>query len=461
MIIIDPGHGGTDPGAVSGDMKEKDYNLKISNYMYERFNDLGIPVYITRTIDETLSPTERINRITPKITSADDIVISNHLNAGGGDGAEIVYALRNNENLSRSILNNLEEQGQNIRKFYQRKLPSDPSKDYYFIIRNTSPAESILLEYAFIDSPKDDKNQIKNDYQNWAEAVVKAVADYKGYNYVPVGDNPVYDTYTVQKGDSLWSIAKRFNVSVDKLKEINNLTSNLISVGQKLTIPGVAPADQTNTTYIVQRGDSLWSIANANNTTVDEIVNLNDLVNTVISVGQALQIPNTGDGFEDTGSAVNKYIVQSGDNLYIIASKYNTTVNALKEANNLVSDNIVVGQVLTIPGDIESTGDNYIPDLNTYVVKKGDSLWSIANLYGVTVDDLMFANNLTSNVLTIGQIITIPDVNNNTESNIYVVQKGDSLWSIANKFGVSVNALRMINNLNSDFLSIGQSLIIP
>ena len=85
MIIIDAGHGGTDPGAVNGDIKEKDYTLKISNYMYDRFNELGVPVFISRTIDETLNPTDRINKIRPYITSSNDIVISNHLNAGGAD----------------------------------------------------------------------------------------------------------------------------------------------------------------------------------------------------------------------------------------------------------------------------------------------------------------------------------------------------------------------------------------
>ena len=83
MIIIDAGHGGSDPGASSKDIVEKDYTLKISNYMYERFKELGIPVFITRTEDITLNPSDRINTIRPNISSADDIVISNHLNAGG------------------------------------------------------------------------------------------------------------------------------------------------------------------------------------------------------------------------------------------------------------------------------------------------------------------------------------------------------------------------------------------
>ena len=80
-----PWHGGKDPGASSGDIVEKDYTLKISNYMYDRFNELGIPAVITRQEDITLDPNDRINTIKPNITSSDDIVISNHLNAGGGE----------------------------------------------------------------------------------------------------------------------------------------------------------------------------------------------------------------------------------------------------------------------------------------------------------------------------------------------------------------------------------------
>lgn len=458
-----PGHGGTDPGSSSGDIIEKEYTLKISNYMYNRFKELGIPAFITRTTDTTLNPTDRINTITPYVTSSDDIVISNHLNAGGGDGAEVVYAIRNDDTLAKSILDNIEATGQNIRKWYQRKLPSNSSKDYYYIIRNTSPAESVLVEYAFLDSTKDDRNQIKNDWEKWAEAVVKAVAEYKGYNYVAPGGNTVNDTYTVQKGDSLWSIAKRFNVGVDEIKSANNLTSNLISVGQKLVIPGAAPSDQTNVTYVVQKGDSLWSIANANNTTVDEIANLNDLDTNTIYVGQILQIPNSGDLQENPSSTSDTvYVVKSGDTLYSIALRYDTTPNAIINKNNLTSSVLTIGQQLIIPADPESTGEDEMTTNNTYVVQNGDSLYSISRMYGVSVDDIKNANNLTSNILTIGQVLTIPtdEVSSNT-SNLYVVQKGDSLWSIANRFGVSINQIRMINNLNSDILNIGQTLIIP
>lgn len=83
-IIIDAGHGGDDPGASGNGIIEKDLTLKISNYMYNRFKELGIPVYITRSTDETLTPTERVNRI-KKYAGNDKnvVVVSNHINAGG------------------------------------------------------------------------------------------------------------------------------------------------------------------------------------------------------------------------------------------------------------------------------------------------------------------------------------------------------------------------------------------
>ena len=85
-VVIDPGHGGTDSGAVGNNLLEKDYNLLISKYMFERFKELGIPVAITREDDITLSPTERVNNILSKFgDSSDVIVISNHVNSGGGD----------------------------------------------------------------------------------------------------------------------------------------------------------------------------------------------------------------------------------------------------------------------------------------------------------------------------------------------------------------------------------------
>ena len=85
-IVIDPGHCGEDPVASGNGIIEKNLTLDISKYMYDRFKELGIPVYITRTTDETISPTERVKRILNAYgNNKNVIVVSNHINAGGGE----------------------------------------------------------------------------------------------------------------------------------------------------------------------------------------------------------------------------------------------------------------------------------------------------------------------------------------------------------------------------------------
>ena len=90
-IVIDAGHGGSDPGASGNGIIEKNLNLAISEYMYDRFRELGIPVKMTRTADETLNPDERVERVLNAFGNRDDvIVISNHINAGGGTSFYVV-----------------------------------------------------------------------------------------------------------------------------------------------------------------------------------------------------------------------------------------------------------------------------------------------------------------------------------------------------------------------------------
>ena len=131
-----PKHGGVDGGAVSGNLKEKDFDLKAALYMYNRLKELGIPTVLTRDTDSSISREERINNALNAFGKDDEVIlISNHINAGGGEGAEVVYALRNDPTLAQSILDNIEKKGQKKRKIYQRRLPENPSKDYYYIIR--------------------------------------------------------------------------------------------------------------------------------------------------------------------------------------------------------------------------------------------------------------------------------------------------------------------------------------
>ena len=389
-VVIDAGHGGEDPGTIANGITEKEYTLKISEYIHNRLDEMGIPNKLTRETDVTLDSNTRPKKVQSFYGGGDDvIVVSNHINAGGGDGAEIIYALRNDVTFSSKIAKELETAGQNIRKYYQRRLPSNPAKDYYYILRDTPNNETVIVEYGFADSTGDDVNQLKNNWEDLAEAVTKAIVEYAGGIYqAPANSN----YYTVKSGDSLWSISKKYGLTVDELKQANNLTSNLLSIGQNLLIPK-KEAETNIDEYIVKKGDTLYAIANKYDTTVDNLKSINNLTTDLLSIGQVLKIPNTTTNYDT-------YTVKSGDTLYAIANKYNTTVDAIKKLNNLTSNTLSINQVLKIP--------NNDTDYITYTVKKGDTLYSIAQEFKTTVSAITNLNNLSTTVLTIGQKLLLP-----------------------------------------------------
>ncbi|AUD14380.1 MULTISPECIES: LysM peptidoglycan-binding domain-containing protein [unclassified Planococcus (in: firmicutes)] len=179
----------------------------------------------------------------------------------------------------------------------------------------------------------------------------------KGYKFVTVSEllklPPTGGaTYTAKAGDTLYSIARKYNVTVAALAKANNITNyNLIRVGQVLVIPGTTaptPPPATSVKYTVKAGDTLYSIASKYNTTVAAIASANKITNTnLISVGQVLIIP-----VKQAPPPVMtvKYTVKAGDTLYSIARKYNTTVTAIAKANNITNVNSIrVGQALIIP----------------------------------------------------------------------------------------------------------------
>lgn len=401
MVVIDAGHGGSDPGTSGNGLIEKDYSLLISKYMKERFDELGIPSKLTRNSDETLTPTERINRILSAYGSSPDIlVISNHLNAGGGEGAEVIYALRNNDTLSKMIVDNIGKAGEPIRKIYQRRLPSDSTKDYYFIHRNSNPLEAIIVEYGFLDN-KNDAERIKNNYKKYAEGVVKSVANYKD---IPYTEPRVRDEYVVQRGDTLWNISKKLDTTVEEIKKINNLDNNLLYIGQVLKVPNYETVIDNNTIYIVKKGDTLYSIAKMYNVSLDDLKKFNGLSNNDLSVGDQIKIPISQSIITPSENEVinegSVYVVQKGDTLYSIAKRFNTTIDNIKNNNSIIGDVLSVGMNLLIP-------TNNISDVLIHKVISGDSLWSIAKKYNTTIDDIKRLNNLVSDLLVIGQELQV------------------------------------------------------
>lgn len=314
----------------------------------------------------------------------------------GAEGVEIVYSINSDSTLANMLLDNIGEAGQIKRKAYQRRLPENPNKDYYYIIRETGNAESVLVEYGFIDNTKD-AYKLQNNLDDLVEGAVKAIAEYLGVPYtkpgITVNDQ---DTYTVKKGDTLYSISKKQNIPIDTIIKLNNLTSSNLEIGQQLKL----------------KSDS------------------------------------------NNSSNKNQYIVQRGDTLYSIALKNNTTVDKLRELNNLNTNTLTIGQILALP--IETNIEEY----DIYIVKKGDSLWSISRKFNIDINDLIELNNLNDLTLQINQSILVPKQQENIETDIYIVKKGDTLWSISNKLNIPVQTLKELNNLNSNLLKVNQQLKI-
>ena len=277
------------------------------------------------------------------------------------------------------------------------------------------------------------------------------------------------DVYVVKKGDTLYGISNQYGVSVTELASLNGVNANTLQVGQKLIIPmnsGVNPDNMFF--YTVKKGDSLWSISKIYNVSVDSIKNLNYLTNNNLYIGQVLRIPEMYTKPEDMSIPnYQNYTVQVGDSLYSIAKKFNTTVAKILQDNALSNDVLSVGQNLKIrlmdSAVEECFGELYVPSIDSsltfleYKVVKGDSLYQIAKKFQVSVDEIMKTNNLNNINLTIGQVLKIPKKENISS---YIVQKGDTLYSISKKFSTTVDDIKDKNNLISNSLTVGQLLQI-
>ncbi|EOY6140623.1 1,4-beta-N-acetylmuramoylhydrolase [Listeria monocytogenes] len=258
--------------------------------------------------------------------------------------------------------------------------------------------------------------------------------------------------YTVVKGDSLWRIANNHKVTVANLKAWNNLKSDFIYPGQKLKVSAGSTTSDTNTSkpstgtstskpstgtstnakvYTVVKGDSLWRIANNNKVTIANLKAWNNLKSDFIYPGQKLKVSagstsntntskpstntNTSKPSTNTNTNAKVYTVAKGDSLWRIANNNKVTIANLKAWNNLKSDFIYPGQKLKVSAESTPNTNTAKPSTNnpsnstvkTYTVKKGDSLWAISRQYKTTVDNIKAWNKLTSNMIHVGQKLTI------------------------------------------------------
>ena len=229
--------------------------------------------------------------------------------------------------------------------------------------------------------------------------------------------------------------------------------------------------DKTNLTYVnLKEKDFALEVSKSQNTKdeillTDSITNKSDFVETINSIAVSddihlIKTPIMGTYYESPGPESSSFVrvgdkVNKGDTLYSIAKRYGTSVSSLKEINNLSSNNLSVGQKLKIANNTSNDTNT----LNTYVVKAGDNLYKIARENNVSVSEIKSLNNLDSDILSIGQKLKIPS--GNSVDVIYTIKAGDNLYAIARDYNTTVDAIKKRNNLTSNLLSIGQKLIIP
>ena len=297
----------------------------------------------------------------------------------------------------------------------------------------------------------------------------------------PVKAEPQFkvESYKVQRGDTLYSIASQSKMSLSELADLNNLSTNSgLQVGQSIKIPAGSTVPDT---YTVQSGDSLTAIASKYNLGMDYIADLNNMSRTAgLRVGQKLKLTGevptveTPKTVEKQTTASNNstdiHVVKSGETLNSIARKYHLQLNYLAELNNLSrTANVRVGQRLKIEGDVDPAPiktETVVAKpqatsgraTESYKVKSGESLNLIANRAGMSVSELASLNNLSPRAgLQVGQTIQIPKLISQ-----YTVKRGDTLIGLASRYGMDTSQLAELNDIKPNTqLRIGDVIKVP
>ena len=301
------------------------------------------------------------------------------------------------------------------------------------------------------------------------------------YENVSASTSYKTENYTVQRGDTLSSIATKSKITLNELAELNKLKSSSgVRLGQTIKIPAGSTVPEQ---YVVQSGDSLNAIASKYDLTVNYIADLNGLERTAgVRVGQRLKLTGDAPTKANNSSANTKakedsvpdtYTVKSGDTLTSIANRYALQLEDVAALNNLSRDsNVRIGQKLKLAGDVSkaesakayngksASNNKSVSSKNTekYTVKAGESLNSIASRLGMSGRELAELNDLKANSsLQRGQSISIPKTV--TE---YKVKRGDTLIGLASKYGMEINALAEMNDLTPKTqLRIGDVIKVP
>jgi len=339
-----------------------------------------------------------------------------------------------------------------------------------------------------------------------------------------VEEAPKLSTHKVISGESLYSISKEYNISIDELKKLNNISNGKLHAGQEIKLnqkPEVSEqyvavdrsdAKQDNKikdaektiTHRIKSGENLGSIAKENNTTVEELKRLNNLADSKIHAGQELKI-NQGVDTRNRNAVTEKidnkrqvtkienneklltHVIKKGENLGSIAKANNTTVEELKRINNLSDTKIHQGQELKLNQDRDDKRQQTVAVKSedkkngvriennektlTHVIKKGENLGSIAKANNTTVDELKRINNLADSKIHQGQELKLVKISEKESANSskgeneskiiqHKVKSGESFYTIAKKYGCSVEELKRWNRMTGSKIKTGDKITI-
>ncbi|MBN1828611.1 MAG: LysM peptidoglycan-binding domain-containing protein [Deltaproteobacteria bacterium] len=482
VVVIDPGHGGEDPGAVGRRRRtlEKDVVLKIAKHLKDMLRRRGYKVLLTRDGDYYVSFNKRKEiaresgadlflsihadafrtrfargcsvyclstrgasteaaRLLADSQNLSDIIGGSPANNGNGDSHAIALNMTQMETLNHSkafgviLLKRLSE---------VNHLKYPDVHEAPFTVLKLPEVPSVLVEVAYLSNPREEELLRTRAYQREvAASLAGAVEEFIPRPAVLVSQEPgVKETkaavdavrkYQIKRGDYLESIARRFNTTVHEILRLNNLSSrNRIVAGQTLAIPVMAIPD----VYIVERGDRLQDIADLYDMEVTEIQGLNNIASpNRIAVGQRLILKKPGvEGSESSLEQANVpetpltpavHVVEKGDTLAAIARKYGTTIRSLITLNNLSQGSVIyAGQKLRL---IEETGRSAGSEEHPHTTR--------------------------------GSSVEVSSAK--SESFTYKVIRGDNLESLARRFNISVDTLAGHNGLSPrDGIMIGMTL---
>lgn len=267
---------------------------------------------------------------------------------------------------------------------------------------------------------------------------------------VQAGNTEPQSVYTVKKGDTLGDIASQYKVSIKSLKKWNKVHGDRIFVGQRLRI-NLIPSDF----HIVKSGDTLSEIALQRNIPTSKLRKLNHIRGDRIYTGQKLKLgsardPERAPSNEKTAEEVEdepfEYRVRPGDNLSAIAKRFDVAVSLIRQLNGLKKDRIYPGQTLQLkPSSLDEA---------VHVVRRGETLSSIALKYRMSVSEVKRINDIDGNKIFVGQELRLKS----TKPHIHIVERGDALWEVAQAYGLSVVEIKNLNGLTTNRIYPGQEL---